>query len=109
MTEITYLAHGGHFICADRCAFRIAAHVNGYLVSAVGELKLHNTRDDAPFEPLGLHGLYEVFVFKAKPSAHKCCPFEMDGAGEIEGMRYDTADEARAAFDAALLKYAAEP
>jgi hypothetical protein len=63
----------GHFICADRCCFRLHTQVNGpngYRVSTVGcyhPAWVDQREAKGRPEPVGGHGrLYETFVFRLR-------------------------------------------
>jgi hypothetical protein len=104
------MPHAGHFICGDRCAFRLNTYVpTGYIVSTVGELRIR-PGDDEPWQPLGADkdSLYETMVFKARPSERACCPWRMGDAHELDGERYATADEAYRGHMRYIEKYAGE-
>jgi hypothetical protein len=81
-------------------------HVNGYIVSTVGELKLSHKHDSKEFEDIGWGRKYETMVFKAQKSKHKCCPYVMSSASELDTAGYNTADDAYAGHMKMLRKWA---
>ena len=105
MSELIWMPHPGHFICAERCNFRLNTYVNGYIVSTVGEMfkdfygptfKWYgDEKEDSRFAEIGAGRLYETMVFRAEKSNRKCCPYEaiVEG-GELDFAGYNTADEA---------------
>ncbi len=122
MSGQTWMPHAGHFICGHMCQFRMSTHVNGYIVSTVGEYapshvfdrslgatpaeQMRTRRDSDPFEPIGYERMYETMVFPAKPSGHACCPFEDSSGGEnVDFASYKTAAEAFAGHMVMLDKW----
>jgi hypothetical protein len=123
--EWQWYGHAAHFICGRWCRFHLATTVGGYLVSTVGEyvppegvMKITaeikgqplTQRGDAleaeflekfGFEKLGAWGTYETLVF---PWSGKTCEAEgckcglpmPDSFMEVDGIRYDSASDARA-------------
>lgn len=94
-----WMPHGGHFILASRCSFRLNTYVNGYIVSTVGELSRERLWDPKntiienydlleveekfkghlkDFETIGFQRFYETMVFKAELCEHgwQCCPYD---------------------------------
>ena len=109
-TKVTWMGHAGHFICGRDCGFRLACHVNGFIISTVGELKYGSDSDDAPMRTLGASpdSFYETMVFKAVKSNHVCCPFQMESGSEIDGKLYENAEDATRGHMAFLKKWAAK-
>lgn len=134
MKRLTWMPHAGHFILGHMCRFRLNTHVNGYIVSTVGEYVpdsavrrisrdvrkwktdkigdaeeydfIRRTGDDEGYgEDIGLGRKYETMVFKAKKSKHKCCPYEMTGS-ELDFYGYNKAADAYAGHMKMVRKYA---
>lgn len=115
-TKRTEMPHAAHFICGDRCSFRRATHVNGFIVSTVGEMKNPLVFDratggmrprndgDSPDE-IGVGRMYETMVFRAVKSPRKCCPFLARGC-EIDFAPYGNANDANDGHEKMVAKYA---
>ena len=96
----TWMPHAGHFICGNDCQFHINTHVNGYIISTVGEyvpdsaireIRGRQTaligdaeKYDYGFKEIGVGRTYETMVFKAKKSKNRCCPYEMVSGDDID-------------------------
>jgi hypothetical protein len=103
-----YIGTPGHFICADRCCFRLHTQVNGangYRVSTVGCYHPDWTETrKAKGEPVavGGHGkLYETFVFrlrKGEPTSY---------GSVVESAATDTVRAAELAHERLCAKYEA--
>jgi hypothetical protein len=118
-----WMPHAGHFIMGHYCRFKFNTHVNGFIVSTVGELwperssrEIHAEVHDKKwfdgnrhlkgdnfdaaymkrfgYEDIGCDRKYETMVFKAKKSSRKCCPYEMADAVNIDFAAYSDADAA---------------
>lgn len=101
------MPHAGHFIGGNSCSFHLNTHVNGYIVSTVGE---YGRVEGRPWTPLGSNGeLYESMVFPAKGSKYACCRFEMRSPYEIETKRYLEPGTATAGHMALVEKYSDMP
>lgn len=96
----TWMGHAGHFIGGRNCSFHLNTHVNGYIISTVGEYRpsvafdgdqMRPRRDADPPMPIG-GGKDSVFVAESYNS--KCCPFVMESGTELVCERYATADAA---------------
>ncbi len=100
----TWMGHAGHFIMGDKCRFRLNTHVNGYVISTIGEL-IYGQHEK--FQTLGADpkSFYETMVFRAKRSTHKCCPFAATDWSELASERYETADDAAVGHARFLKKY----
>lgn len=92
-SDWVWMPHPAHFIAARHCDFRLATYVGGYIVSTVGEMR---RRDGAPgFEEVGDMRTYETMVFRAVPSRHVCCPWEITDVGNpVDTDGYNDAGEA---------------
>ena len=70
-----WMAHPAHYICADRCLFRLATWVpggkHGWIVSTVGEQR----DDNGALVEIGHRRKYETMVFEAEPQDYICCPY----------------------------------
>ena len=68
-----WMPHAGHFICGNRCRFKLNTYVGKYIVSTVGEMphdeisKKYNS-NNTPFQEIGCNRMYETMVFKARKS-----------------------------------------
>jgi len=115
-----WMPHAAHFIGADHCRFHLATWVGDFIVSTVGEYmpdsavraiiarsngspltKRGDEQEIEFFEKFGWADVgdnrkYETMVFKAQPSEHKCCPYEMADCSEVDYCGYNSADEAYA-------------
>ncbi len=95
-----WMPHAGHFICADRCQFRMNTYVNGYIISTVGELPKKYPDDGSGFEDIGFERKYETMVFHAIPRNTtdmdwQCCPYEAaTSGGDLDMAPYNTATDA---------------
>lgn len=75
----------GHFICADRCCFRLTTTVGMHRVSTVG---CYHPRSDESEEPhsIGCDRLYETMVFALDADGDVSEWTELDFAGyNVEG------------------------
>jgi hypothetical protein len=89
-----WMPHAGHFICADRCKFRLNTYVGEYIVSTVGEMYL--TLDgEEKLETVGCDRLYETMVFKAVKSNNQCCPYRIVVEKEVDFKGYNKPEDAR--------------
>lgn len=79
--ESQWVWHGtaGHFICSDRCCFRLHTTVGAYRVSSVG---CYHPRDSEG-EPhtIGCDRLYETMVFELDENGLPKSWGEIDSAG----------------------------
>jgi len=99
-----FMGHAGHFIMGNECRFRLNTYVGKYIVSTVGELvtpelvkvKLEEAsgRKRDLYEDIGLNRKYETMVFKARKSAHKCCPYEIIVSRGVDADGYNTSEDA---------------
>ena len=117
-----WMPHPAHFICSDKCQFKLATYVGKYIVSTVGEylpdsqvreieadvknIRLEGKGDAREidflnkigFVEIGLDRLYETLVFRAKKRKdeknRKCCPYEIIVERELDGNGYNTAADA---------------
>ena len=105
MNEPIWMPHAGHFICGYKCQFRLNTHVNGYIVSTVGEYKASDRKDNDPFDTIGCDRLYETMVFKAVKSKHGCCPYVQESGSNIDFAGYNEADAARKGHMRLVKKY----
>jgi hypothetical protein len=87
-----WMPHPGHYICAERCLFRLNTYVGEYIVSTVGELQIKP--EDEQYLDIGRGIKYETMVFKAVKTAHGCCPYEADISEEREVQRYNAPEDA---------------
>lgn len=129
-----WMPHPGHFICARDCRFHLNTYVGGYIVSTVGELEPSmGTREieaqvkgitlkgigdarraDAMkklgWDEIGCNRTYETMVFKARRgpenAGHKCCPWVIDVAHEVDFEGYNDADAAFAGHNKLCAKWA---
>ena len=106
--KIIHMGHAGHFVMGSHCGYRLNTYVNGFIVSTVGELRYPSDPENGPHRPLGAdpNSLYETFVFTAKKSDHKCCPYVVADHSELEGVRYDNVDDAAEGHEKMVKKYA---
>lgn len=106
-----WMPHPAHFICGERCGFKLATYVGNYIVSTVGEylpdetvrevhanvrgITLDGVGDERLFDfikkcgyfDIGVHRKYETMVFHSKKSEEKnqCCPYLCDiEKGEVD-------------------------
>ena len=89
--EWVWMGHQAHLIV--RCEFHLATVVGEkYIVSTVGEYR----DGEGSINAIGIDDteLYETYVFEAEES-DSCCPYRPKSWEEIEGQRYETAEEAR--------------
>ena len=93
-SQITWMPHAGHFICGERCQFRLNTHVNGFIISTVGEFVPVSKMDGAAFEEIGYKRLYETMVFKAKKSKHGCCAYVQKNGNNIDFAGYNKPTDA---------------
>ena len=102
----TWMPHPAHFIASRDCNFRLATHVNGFVVSTVGEYRPRSADREASYEEIGLGRLYETHVYRALPGENPCCPFEADVcAGTEDSAAYNDAASAYAGHMAMLEKW----
>lgn len=119
----TWMPHAGHFICSSHCRFKLNTHVNGYIISTVGEyvpdsqvrrihrevhgwdLTLKGDAEEYDYiqktggvegygDEIGCDRKYETMVFVAQKSKRKCCPYEMKSPSNIDFAGYMKAEEA---------------
>jgi hypothetical protein len=103
MKEI-WMPHAAHFICGDRCSFKLATYSNGYIVSTVGEYRASYISPD--YETIGSGRLYETMVFKAKKSKENlCCPYVIESGMSIDFAGYNTPEDATKGHHALLKKW----
>ncbi len=104
-SEWVWMPHAGHFICSDRCLFRLNTYVpGGYIISTVGELMFNGQMEDVSY-----NSRYETMVFHAVETGDLCCPYQMSHADEINCQRYNTAGEARLGHLEMCRKYDSRP
>jgi len=60
-SEWIWLGRSAHFICSNRCRFRLATVVGDFIVSSVGDLP--NLKNDKVSEPVGCDRTHETMVF----------------------------------------------
>lgn len=90
-----WMPHSGHFICGERCLFRLNTYVGKFIVSTIGELMLmYNSTDNKYYENIGNGRKFETMVFKARKSEHKCCPYEIIVEKEVDFEGYNDAGQA---------------
>lgn len=116
----------GHFICGHMCRFRMNTHVNGYIVSTVGQYapshvfengEIRMRRDSDPCEEIGHNRMYETMVFKARPTRwredtkpeDRCCPFEAVDGDSLDFAAYSHAGDAFAGHMVMLDKWSVAP
>jgi len=92
----------GHFICADRCRFRMCTKVGDYLISTVGDMWIDDYKNPGTRKRetigAGPESFFETYVFKAGARcAEPDCGCRMPAISgmEIEGERCATAGEAQ--------------
>lgn len=131
----TWMPHAGHLIIGHMCRFRLNTHVNGYIISTVGEYvpdsavrkiyrevrglptdKIGGAEEmdfikitggvDGYGEEIGLDRKYETMVFRAMKSKRKCCPYEMRSADNIDYQGYNLAADAYKGHLKMVAKYA---
>jgi hypothetical protein len=101
-----WMPHAGHFICADRCQFRLNTYVGEFIVSTAGEFMLNP--DNTEFTDIGLNRKYETMVFAAKHiSERTCCPYRITG-DELDVKGYNTPQDAYAGHMAICKTWAAK-
>lgn len=87
-----WMPHAGHFICGDRCQFKLNTYVGKYIVSTVGEMP--NLLKPEEFQEIGADRKYETMVFKAKKSKFKCCPYKISSGNNIDFAGYNKPEDA---------------
>lgn len=95
--KIQWFGRPGHFIGALNCCFRLHTRVGKYRISSVG--CYHPDKPDKAVE-IGFGRLYETFVFRLGKDGQ---PKEWT---EIEGIGSNSEDEANAAHEKMVAKYA---
>lgn len=90
-----WMPHAAHLCVGHDCSFHLATYVGKYIVSTVGEWR-YNQQNPQDFKEIGYNRKYETMVFKAEPSKHKCCPYHIVVAEEVDFAGYNTADDAYA-------------
>lgn len=124
-----WMPHAAHFICGRDFRFHLATHVNGFVVSTVGEylpsegareilaksrnIVLEGRGDDREvdwlkkngWEEIGLNRTYETMVFRAKKSGEACCPFVII-SGEMDFEGYKDAGNATRGHYLLVMKWA---
>jgi len=91
MKKETWMPHAGHFILGQMCRFRLNTHVNGYIISTVGEYVPDSAVRKIFRESRGWHtnkrGDAEEFDFIKRTQEGT-----MDGYGEEigYGRKYET-------------------
>ncbi len=117
------MPHAGHLIIGQHCRFRLNTHVNGYIISTVGEyvpdsavrkilrecrgIKTDKIGDEEERDfilqtggyrgygdDIGYDRKYETMVFKGRKSKHKCCPYEMVSPSNVDFAGYNLAADA---------------
>lgn len=102
--EITWDGYAGHFICSDRCLFRLCTQVGKYRVSTVGDLYI-NPEDEKPETVAGLKNAYfETMVFLAEDRQECGCHAVSDYA-ELERSLYPDHIQAHAGHMEMIEKY----
>jgi len=113
-----WMPHPGHFVCARDCRFFLNTYVGKYIVSTVGEylpdapvreifaesrgISLKGKGDERladymkkiGYEEIGCDRKYETMVFPAQKSQHKCCPYEMSSATNVDFDNYNSSEKA---------------
>jgi len=112
--EWEWFGYPGHFICADRCRFRMTTKVGTYLISTVGDMRRKENGKMGNMETLGAreNSFFETYVFrnvKRCDEAGCTCGGQpiLTDACEIDGERNATAEDARAAHFRYCQKYSA--
>jgi len=99
----------GHFICAERCRFRLCTQVGNYLISTVGDMYYDDKRQTVG---AGKDSFFETYVFKAGPTCSEpdcgCGQPVLDDACEIDGIRARTAGDAQRTHMEYCEKYACD-
>lgn len=94
-----WMPHPAHFICADKCLFRLATVVGKnkeYIVSTIGEMESSAfTTTKRQWDTIGggENDFYETYVFKAVKSDEPCCPYKIEVSKQVDGDRCATAKE----------------
>lgn len=90
-----WLPHPAHFICADRCRFRLATKVADWIISTVGE---YYPDEDGEMQDIGADRKYETMVFLAKRNRpdSRCCPWIVADHQELQLEEYN---DPKAAYD----------
>ena len=103
-----WYGYPAHFICASRCAFRMATKVGRYIVSTVGDMR--DDRGDATSQTIGHDRTYETMVFarshKCREEGCGCGQYRIDPSSEVEMVPANDAATARKNHMATCRKYA---
>lgn len=103
--DVRWWGRPGHFICSDRCKFRLCTTVNGYMISSVGDMRMD--KDDTRPREIGYQRLYETYVFRLTKGTCGCgCWMPNREGSEIEGLPASSDKEATANHMAMVKKYA---
>lgn len=90
-----WMGRPAHFICADRCHFRLATYIpkSKVIVSTVGDYDPETYHEKRPAD-IGCNRKYETFVFHAH-AAKDCdgCAWHIDPS-EIDSLGAMTANDA---------------
>lgn len=129
-TQIVYMPHPGHFICARDCRFFLNTYVNGVIVSTVGEyMPSENVREILAqsrgivlegigeareadwlqkhgWQEIGCDRTYESMVFKAKKDTAKCCPWRIRVSTQLDFAAYNDANAAAEGHRRLVAKWA---
>lgn len=124
--------HAGHFICGKDCKFFLNTHVNGYIISTVGEflpdsrireifaisrnITIEGKGDSwdrdymkkIGYEEIGCGRKYETMVFKAKYVENSCCSWQPENFDDIDFRGYNDPVEARKGHYELCEKYSLE-
>jgi hypothetical protein len=110
-----WYGYPGHFVCADRCWFRLNTKVGNYIISTVGDMHISTKPNDKTTLGGGDNDFFETYVFSCA-KGNRCndpeCGYNApipDSWREIDGNRTATAGEAQKAHMAFCLKYAEAP
>ena len=86
----------GHYICADRCIFRLTTEIGNYLISTVGEMIALTSKGE--WEDIDAGRKYETIVFKitSRCKARNCrCLFPHHDGQELDTKGYNLRREAQ--------------
>ncbi len=87
-----WMPHAAHFIGADRCRYRLATYVGGYIVSTIGD---YFPMGASQLEKIGFDRMYETYVFKAGEVALECgCKYKPTSWQEIDSRGSNCPNEA---------------
>ena len=100
--------YASHFICAERCLFRMSTVVGDFIISSVGDYRQGGS--DTPMKPIGAgeNAFFETYVFaRGKRCACGCGEYRIADGCELDGVRTAKADACRKTHMEYCRRYAA--